>query len=168
MDATIMIACASLLVAVGLVIARFMKTNPPEQPPTDIEQPLPDAEKAAALAVDIGFVIVNTQPAIIPPGDGLVDPRPRITAMRAAHKNNWSAFIHYCDSNGEMMRRTIFPIKLEQEQVLARVRNEQRYFRYDRMLSIEVQAYRQDSRDRYRVFHPVGSIKKQADSTAGS
>ncbi len=81
------------------------------------------------------------------------DPIPRRKAVLAAIKNQWTITMVYRDTDGVETVRKVEPWE-DRGPVFkgfCHLRQEERTFRYERIVSLEVQAIRPSARDRYRV-----------------
>lgn len=81
------------------------------------------------------------------------DPIPRRKAVLAAIKNDWSITMSYRDTDGVETVREVEPWEDRGPvfKAFCRLRGEERTFKYERIVSLEVHAVRASSRDRYRV-----------------
>lgn len=145
MDATI--GLLVLATIVGLVAGWTVwraRTNVAQPAPTEKEALLPShaAPPAHASATEA------IKPSI------LFDPEPRLRAIRAAIKNKWEVRILYIDSDGDHTDRVVTP-KSERGphmfSAFCSLRQDVRFFKYDRIEALRVRAIRKDARARYKV-----------------
>lgn len=85
---------------------------------------------------------------------------PRLVALRAAIKNDWPCLIVYVDQMEKVTSRQIHPRRLDGDYLIADcdLRQDERRFRIDRIVKLDVSATRSSSREKYRV-REVSSLK---------